>query len=294
MRFPAAKLLLINILSVILVSACTSNKNESSSVEEQGKKFDEAGEVREQLTDVIYQMPSPSQVPFLLEATGATFNESFVNPSSKAASYTVSNNKSALNLGVYASDIAYLASYEKAQEALTYMQACSNLGENIGLQATMDLEVVKRFERNLSSKDSLAKIVDEAIGNADNFLREGDRGTVAALMLAGIYIEGLYISTQIIESLPQASVSDQSSVVNQLLKEIVGQKEAMSTLIDILNGVETEDWVEGLVNSLEQLRDNFEAVEASDNSDGTNTVLASNSFKRMSKQIAVVRNTVTY
>ena len=55
-------------------------------------------EIASDITRVIKDLPPPSEVPFLLMATGSDFNPELVNSLDNSENYTTSVTKSALNL----------------------------------------------------------------------------------------------------------------------------------------------------------------------------------------------------
>src|SRR5688500_19828334 len=117
--------LLLVLLTAGLSSCGSSNKDEKASDE-----FNEANsDLKKQIEDVVYNIPSPSEIPYLLQLTGAEFNESLVNQRTKVDQYVTRSDKAALNLGVYAADIGYLSSYDKTQEAIDYLAACKTLAD---------------------------------------------------------------------------------------------------------------------------------------------------------------------
>src|SRR5688500_14839058 len=116
---------------VLLAAGLSSCGSTSKDEKEKGSdEFNEANEtLKKQIEDVVYNIPSPSEIPYLLQATGAEFNESLVNPRTKVDQYVTRSDKAALNLGVYAADIGYLSSYDKTQEAIDYLAACKTLAD---------------------------------------------------------------------------------------------------------------------------------------------------------------------
>ena len=100
------------ILSAFIMAGLASCGSSSSDKEKNSEDFKEAQEsLKEQVQHVIYNIPSPSEIPYLLQSTGAEFNQGLVNSKAKVDSYVTHNDKAALNLGVYSADIGYLASY---------------------------------------------------------------------------------------------------------------------------------------------------------------------------------------
>lgn len=279
-----------------LAFACGSDKKQESASQE----FDEAAsEIQEKVEAIIYEIPSPSEIPFIIEATGAEYIPDLVNDLDKAEKYSTLNKVAALNLGVYASDIGYLVTYEKVQEALNYMDACMEIGESLGLQSTIDISVIERFEANLNNKDTLAAIINEAIHKSDNYLRESERSNIAALVLAGTFIEGLYISTQIIDTYPKDVLSqkERNLLLTPLIRIVLEQEKPLANMISLLKSIDNRgDWIDGLINSMEELKSNYEELDIENllDENKTDQVLSDKTLQRITLQVNRVRKTVTY
>ena len=108
MKFTHPTNFVFSTLIAIGLASCGSS---SSDKDKNSSEFKEAEEsLKEQIEDVIYNIPPPSEIPYLLQATGAEFNESLVNPRTKVDQYASRTDKAALNL-VYmllTSDISVL------------------------------------------------------------------------------------------------------------------------------------------------------------------------------------------
>jgi hypothetical protein len=281
---------------MLLIHSCSSDKKQESS----SKEFDEAAsEIKEKVESIIYKIPSPSEIPFIIEATGADFIPDLVNELQKSEKYTSSTKIAAMNLGVYASDIGYLVTYDKVQEALNYMDACLNIGESLGLQSTIDVSIIEKFEANLSNKDTLAAIINNAINQSDSYLKENERNNIAALVIAGTFIEGLYIATQIIDSYPKDILSDdeRNLILTPLIRIVLEQEIPLANMISLLKSIDSKgDWINGLINSLEELKSNYEELDVSEllDENKTNLVLSDKILARITIQIEKIRTTVTY
>ena len=129
---------------------------------------------------VLDELPTPSQIPALLETTGAEYNSSLVNPLDRVSSYTTTTGKAALNLGAYTADLAYLCVYDKAQDAISYIKTSQKLSQHIGIALPDGGIIEKRVEANLSNRDSLVKIVNEGVKVADQYLKENEQHSTAA------------------------------------------------------------------------------------------------------------------
>ncbi len=282
-------------VSVGLLSCGGSKKQEKASGE-----FDSAANaVQNQVKKVIYQVPPPSQIPYIIQATGADYDHSMVNSLDKEKKYLATNKIAALNLGVYATDIGYLVTYQQVQDALNYLKGCLDISDYLGLKNALDMAIVNRFQSNLNEKDSLATIINEAIANSDKYLKETDRDNIAALVVAGTFIEGLYISTQLVARYPKNILPNDSRnlVLTPLIRIILNQQKPLEDLISLLKSINMkDDWIEGLINSLVELDNNYKQLDIQDkikNNQGY-LVLTDKTLERITIQVNNIRTTVTY
>ncbi|MBI1766906.1 MAG: hypothetical protein HYR67_00865 [Bacteroidetes bacterium] len=238
--------------------SCGSKKDNNENSDE----FKQAEEsLTDEIKDVENNLPSPTEIPYLLQATGAEFNQSLLNDKKKADSYLTRNDKAALNLGVYASDIGYLVSYDKTQEAIDYVTASKKLANGLGVLGTFDQEVLKRFEKNIAQKDSLTKLVNDAIKQTEKYLKSDSRIKPAALMIAGSFIEGLYISTGLIKSYPKdLKEQDRMLVLTPLIRVVLQQRESIDDLVKMLSGVEQTEPVVSILEQLNSLEGSYRAL----------------------------------
>lgn len=234
------------------LASCTSNKDDK---DKNSEEFEDSETLKEQIEEVVYNIPSPTEIPYLLQATGADFNESLVNPKGKVDQYTTRNDKAALNLGVYVADIGYLSSYDKTQEAIDYLGACKTLADNLGLIGTFDSEVVKQFERSITNKDSLARLLDRTIKQTEAFLNDDNRNKLSSLVVTGSFIEGLYISTQLVKSYPKDILPEDSRnlILTPIMRVILEQKKAVSELVKMLKSVDQTEPITSLLKDLQDL-----------------------------------------
>jgi hypothetical protein len=243
------------VLSVLLavgISACNSKKDDKT---DDSDEFDESETLKNQIEELVYKIPRPTEIPYLLQATGAEFNETLVNDNSKVDKYTTRSEKAALNLGVYVADIGYLSSYDKTQEAINYLAACKSLADNLGLIGTFDADIVKEFEAKITNKDSLARLLDRTIHQTKAFLNDDNRNKLSSLVVTGSFVEGLYISTGLVKSYPKDILPEDSRnlILTPIMSVILKQKDAVSELIRMLKSVEQAEPVTSIIADLEQL-----------------------------------------
>jgi hypothetical protein len=252
-------LLLISTLPFGLASCGSSNDDKSQN----SKDFDEAsGSLKNQLDTLTYHIPPPTEIPYLLQATGAEFNQNLVNSREKVDQYTTRSDKAAFNLGVYAADIGYLTSYDKTQEAIDYLTACKSLSDNLGLIGAFDAELLQKFEKNISNKDSLARLLDKTLKKSENFLQDNNRNKLSSLVIAGSFIEGLFIATQLIKSYPKDIIADDSRnlVLTPLMRIVLDQKKSVSEMVKMLGSAEQTETVTASIEDLKALEQTYQQL----------------------------------
>lgn len=260
MKFTRLSIYLFSFLAVLGLWSCGGPKEDQN---KNSEEFNQAeGSLKDQIQDLVYNIPSPSEIPYLLQATGAEFNQSLLNDRKKADSYGSRSDKAALNLGVYTTDIGYLSSYDKTQEAIDYLNASKKLADNLGVIGTFDTEVLKSFESNISNKDSLANILDKAVKSTDKYLKDDSKNRLAALLLTGSFIEGLYISTGVIKSYPKDILPDDARnlILTPLITVILNQEKSVDEMAKMLASIDQAEPIASLNTDIKALQASYRAL----------------------------------
>lgn len=240
----------------VFICSCGGNTKKVEA-EMQAEAFEQAeNQLIEEIDKVVHDMPPPSEVPYLLQATGSDFNRDLINSLDNASKYENSTDKAAMNLGGYATDIGYLSSYDQVQDALKYMEACQKLADQIGIASAFELELMERFERNLGNRDSLANLINYAMDVAEEKLEATDRLQTIALILSGSYIEGLYLSVMVIDTYPEDLLPEASRnlILEPLVKIIIDQKEPLNDVVRLLKDLKSDDTIAEVVAEFDILR----------------------------------------
>jgi hypothetical protein len=207
---------------------------------------------------IFYSLPSPLETAMLIKSAGATYNESVLNDLANVDKYSTNKSK-ALNLGIYTTDLSFACLFDQAQTSLKYMDATRKIATEMGISDAIDEETMKRLEQNLNKRDVVMDIISETFLNSSSYLKENDQQEVAAIVLVGGWIEGLYIGTQMVGSNPAPG--------NKLVDRIAEQKLSFSIVERMLQdnrqnqlGEENRDVVE-LINELHSLKAAFDKIE---------------------------------
>ncbi|MEQ6122290.1 hypothetical protein [Reichenbachiella sp. MALMAid0571] len=243
------------VTALFLYSCGDSGKKNAAS--EKAAAFDKAEtKVIDEIDKVVHELPPPSEVPYMLQATGADFNPALPNSLENAGKYQNSMDKSALNLGGYATDIGYLTSNDKTQEALKYMEVCQKLADKVGISSAFDLDMMERFEKNLGNKDSLSNLINIAITMAEDKLEDSDKLNMVAMILSGSYIEGLYLSVMVIDTYPEDLLTEESRnlILEPLMRVIIEQEKSLIDIIALLKDIEQDEIIANIIAEFSILR----------------------------------------
>jgi len=255
------------------------------------------GQTKEPIDTLVLNIPPPCEIPYLLESTGAEYNQSLINDRRKVDSYASRSNKTALNLGIYSTDIGYLISYDKTQQAIDYLNTSKGLGDNLGIIGAFDAEMIKKFESNISNKDSLCKLVEKSIQKTGKYLRDDSRNKLVALIMTGSFVEALYISTGLIKSYPKDLLPDDKRmlVLTPLIRVILNQEKSVDEMLPVLKMLEQTEPVSGIVNDLTTLQANYKSMHIQEKikNNKANEVLTDKNLNEITSIVEKLRKTIT-
>jgi len=173
--------------------------------------------------NILFSLPSPYQISLILHESGISYNKELLNSSLKVSDY-ITNFRRAINFGVYGVDLGYINIYQQTQDAASYFAVLKMLSLDIGINKVLDQSTVNRIEDNIDNRDSLMVIVSDTYRNVDKFLKKNQRENTGALILAGGWIESVYILTQEMKNNPHPD----------LMQRIAEQKRPLENLIKLL------------------------------------------------------------
>ena len=241
---------------IFLFFACNSSKEGNKDSASKGSDFAEAkAKMSERIDKVVHSLPPPSEVPFILKRKGTKYAEGLVNSLENLDQYLISNSKAAMNLGVYATDIGYLSSYNKVDDARKYMASCQKIAERLGISTAFGHDLIVRFQDNAGNADSLMSVINEAMQRAEARLEDLDELRMASLALSGSFIESLYIITKVIEEVQSSNLSpsQKENNITPLVELILEQENVILDLKSVLKETERDTNIIKLIDDVEQL-----------------------------------------
>ncbi|MBA7539442.1 hypothetical protein ES705_31721 [subsurface metagenome] len=207
---------------------------------------------------IFYSLPSPLETAMLIKSAGAEYDEELLNSLDNVSQYTTSKSL-ALNLGIYTTDLSFASLFDQTQTSISYMTAAQEMAEGLDINDAIDSETMTRLEENLQNRDIVMDIISETFLNSSSYLKEQRRPDVAAIVLVGGWIEGLYIATQLI--------GDKDITNNKLVDRVLEQKLSFNIVQRMLddnkeneNGEQNEDIVD-MISELKELKEAFDKVK---------------------------------
>ncbi len=205
------------------------------------------------VSDVYYSLPSPLEIAHVIQTTGVEYEPNLLHKVELGVRYST-NMSSALNLGVYGADLSYSIYFDQNQVALKYLDCIRDLATGLEVADSLTMSKLKLVEDNIQNKEMLKKIVSQTFFHSDALLKESSRRPAAMMIVMGMWVESLYISTSLSESDPDLNPALSSSIVEQGL--------VFDDLMGMLGTLDESPDVARLKSELEPLRSSYLAMNS--------------------------------
>jgi len=239
---------------LLSIPACKNRTSSEGTTTVRDKK-----EVPDRKADVIqevskYPLPNSFEVTKLLVEAGASYILNLCNPVDNVNRY-ISLKSRALNLGVYGADLSYAATYNQTQETIQYLDVSRALLEDLEIEAGFNENMVKSIEHNLDNVDSLIIIISDSFVRTYQYLTSNEQDDMSILVMAGSWIEALYITTQIsMISKDNTEIIDNIANQNVSLEKLL---EVMAPISVIDTGADVFEGLSGLLEVYQQSGTDF-------------------------------------
>lgn len=202
------------------------------------------------MEDVIHNIASPVDIAAMINSFGVPFSQKYLNPSASISNISTNFNK-AYKLGVYGADLGYLNIYKKTSSAIDYITAIKQLAEGINVGQYIDFDTLKRLASTGHNIDSLMYLSIRSFNKMDKHLRETKRSHLSALIITGLWVEGMYLATQVAKD-------NNYPEINERIGE---QKIILNDLLLILNTYKKDKKFAKLIKNIETVKKEFDKVE---------------------------------
>jgi len=237
---------------------------------------------------VYYSLPSPLEVAYIVENSGINYEPGVLHKTELGVRYSTTKSQ-AINLGIYGSDLSYSILFNQQQVALKYLDCIKELSSGLDVTDTTSIKKLREMEDNIHDKDKLKKIVAQTFFHSDALLKENSRRPTAIMIVAGMWIESLYIATQLSNGNPESNPS--------LTRCIVEQGLVFDDLLGMLSSVPGNEDVAYIKSKIEVIGSDYDQIKNSLGGTfvftGEHLTVDAAAFKRICDDIKAVRTEFT-
>lgn len=247
----------VTALSICLVATSCKGKTKGEASKDQVETVSADEQTMEQIKSaekVFNALPTPLEVAQLIKEAGATFDAGLLNPVENKSNYTTSKSM-ALNLGIFVCDLSFASMYDETSLLVKYMEAAEGMATGLGILDAIDETTIERLEQNINNRDVIMEIVSETFLNSQAYLEDDEQHAVAATIITGGFIEGLYISTNMVDM--------KKFKGNKLVGTIADQKMSVDDLIRLLETYNENTAIRELIEPIRGLKTLFDKIERS-------------------------------
>jgi len=246
--------ILLSLVVLINFSSCKQKQGETNysdefkipdSVLTQG-----ALEISEEaMEDIIENVSSPVEIAALIKSVGVPYSKEYLATTDYVDHYNT-NFKQALGLGIFGADLGYQNMYNKTGSVVDYLSAIKTLAEELHVGQFFDFTTLKRLATNNQNLDSLMYISVQNFNQMDRYLSENNRRNLSTLIVAGIWIESMYLIGEVAKNTPNPELSE----------KIGEQKIILGSLMLLLKNYERDPKFKELINELGEIQEIYKEV----------------------------------
>jgi hypothetical protein len=195
---------------------------------------------------VISDIPFPFEILDNLYSKHVLFNQKAMNDFTSINKYNQYNSK-ALNLGIYGADLAYCVTYEEFQPMGAYVKTTKRLAEELNIPYAFDQTMMDKYSKFKDNKDSLTKVVYDSYNQVDKSLKGDERVGLAALVVTGSWLEGLYLSTKTFLDAPKTAENA------SMYEVITEQKKSLIIVVKLLDEYKKDENIAKIMDELKTI-----------------------------------------
>lgn len=286
-------LLLVTIISFTLLSCSTGNS--STETQQSNEELAEAKTIHD-IEKLLADLPPPSLVPFTLKSIGADFDQQHINPIDRMEGYKGNSDKMALNMGIYASDISYLAAYGLEEDCINYLKVSHSMAEYLGDSAIYDQSHLDEFRGHVKdgNEDEISRLLGKLFMETSIQMEEDHHLTMAGLALTGSFVEGLYQAVITLEAYDNSESS--KKLLEPLVKIVLGEEEALRDIIQVLDDLPFDDTIAEMMTELSILdrlyKGDLQEIEEKMEQD-PNFIVSKDMMRDITLEVKRIRKSIT-
>lgn len=237
------------ILFAFFVVACNNSGKKKSDSSTMDKT-----EVKAELEEVAYPLPSPFEMTKMINDIEATYIIGISNDPEAFKRY-LTVKKQGLNLGVYSSDMAYSATYNRNEKTQEYLNTLKELVKALDLTGAIKSDMPERIEASLENKEESVNVITDLFYDTYSYMNKNNNTELSYLILAGTWIEGMYLVT---------NISENTMENLDILKVIVKQEQSLKKIIELMAAYKDTEMSKDVYDALQGINVIYELEEGTD------------------------------
>ncbi len=243
--------LFIGVLVISLVNCSGAKKDSNTKEETSGEALLDKKEVEKKVREIVYPLPTAFEVTEMINKIEASYIIGLSNQVDNVDKY-FTDKEQAINLGIYSADLSYASTYNMQQEVMSYMEASENLIVELGITGAFSQDFVSDVEANIDNKEKLTDLITNSFYDTYEYLVKNNKEDLSLLVLAGTWIEAMYISCNISET-----VYHNPDLVNVILH----QKSSLDKLIELLSSHNAHETIQSILTDLQPIKNVYDQID---------------------------------
>ncbi|MFM7233602.1 MAG: hypothetical protein ACKOZM_03360 [Flavobacteriales bacterium] len=234
----------------ILITSCQDGDDSKKTQPPVEAKVDSLSTAQlNELKKIFFSIPSPAEMATLIEEKGYQFDQGQLVPTANVDKY-VGEARQAIMLGIYGADLSYTSIFNQKQATTEYFAASQKLARQMQIDGIITPELIERMEKNQNDREAMLNIVSEAYADMNDYLKEKQRFEISALVVAGGWLEALYLSTLY-----------SNDGTNEIRQRIAEQKYSLNNLLTYLEKFGDNGSIKEMKADLIRLKEAYNPVE---------------------------------
>lgn len=274
----------------VFFTACSSGE-EKAEGNQPSEKFDyEAEQAEEAAADeeeeTTYFLPSALQIGSVFQRSGLKYSEGIVNPPNNVSKYDSKTSK-LLNFGTYSADLAYCVLNGQNQVAMNQLRSLQQLASGIGMESIFNSEALfSKFEKNMGNQDSIIDVMVQIQENVDMFVDDNNMQSMANIIFAGAWIEGMYIGVK------AASDESEKKITSRLVEQMIILDNLIMALDDVDNKTDDLNTIHNGLKDLQTYFQNIPAIKSGEKVNFKEMELSMEDLKNIADKIVSLRKMI--
>jgi len=244
------KSIVVFITGIVVIALTNCTGKNSQPADASGAKINKE-ELEKTVRDVVYPLPTSFEVINMINKIEASYVIGITNPVANVDKYFTDKDQ-ALNLGVYSADLSYASTYNMKQDVMNFMDASQELVVQLDITNAFSKDFVDKVELNIDNKDTLTSLISNSFYDTYTYLVKNNKEDLSLLVLAGSWVEAMYISCNITET-----VYNNPELVNVILH----QKNSLEKLINLLIPHNNHETIKSILNELKPIKDVYDSID---------------------------------